>query len=164
MSTEYEAYQNLLNSQPEFERYFETISISHSKLTKTYNFVIDTVDFTASDGELITFTPANIKASDAQNNNDLDQTASFSIEDLNNQLDDELDLIPLGDNEDIIVKYRIYVTGHLDAPADSAEYIVKNISQKLGVFTLQCGAPSLNADQTGEIYTFERFPMLRSAT
>lgn len=161
--TEFEAYEILLNSQPEGQRYFETISISHSKISKDYNFVIDTVDLIAGDnGDLITFTPANISPTSAQNNNDLDQTASFTIEDLTNQLDDEMDNIPLGDDEDIIIKYRIYVSDYLDNPADSAEYIVKSIAQKTGAFTLQCGAPSLNADQTGEVFSLDRFPTLRS--
>lgn len=158
--TEYEQYQILLNSQPENETYFETIIISHSKMSKTYYFVFDSVPLVAGG---FTFTPANISVTNAQNTNDLDQQASFTISDINNELDDELDRIPLGNTEDIIVGYGVYVSGLLDAPAEYFEYTVQSIPQKLGAFTMQCGAPNLNRDETGEVFSFERFPMLRSA-
>lgn len=163
--TEFEQYERLLNSQPENETYFETIFISHSKLSKTFYFVFDSVDLTAklSTGETVTFLPANITATNAQNNNDLDQQASFSIGDPDNELDDELDRIPLGDTEDIIVGYGVYVSTALDAPAEFISYTVRSVPQKLGTFTMQCGAPDLNRDETGEVFSFDRFPTLRSA-
>lgn len=163
--TEYEQYQILLNSQPENERYYETIYISNSKLSKTFYFTFDSVPLTANllTGEEVTFLPANISATDAQNSNDLDQQASFTIADENNELDDELDRIPLGDTEDIIVGYGVYISSSLTAPAEFIEYTVQSIPQKQGLFTMQCGAPNLNRDETGEIYSLSRFPMLRSA-
>lgn len=162
--TEYEEYQLLLNSQPENETYYETLYISHSKMTATRYFVFNSVPLTAklSTGVEVTFLPANITATNGGNNNDLDQQASFSIEDLNNELDDELDLIPLGDQEEILAVYSVYVSGNLEAPAQYVEYTVKSIPQKQGVFTLQCGAPDLNKSQTGETMSYDRFPMLRS--
>ena len=163
--TELEQYKLLLNSQPENEAYFETITISHSKMSKTRYFVFNSVSLTAklTTGETVTFLPANVLATNAQNSNDLDQQASFSIEDLNNELDDELDLIPLGDEEDIIVGAAVYVSTSLEAPAQFIEYTVQSIPQKSGLFTLQCGAPNLNSSETGEIMSLDRFPMLRSA-
>ena len=162
---EFEQYQILLNSQPENVNYRETIYISHSKMTATRYFVFDSVPLTAklSTGETVTFLPANISATNAQNSNDLDQQASFSIGDPSSELDDELDLIPLGDKEDIIVGYGAYVSTALDAPAEFIEYTVKSIPQKKGTFTMQCGAPDLNSNETGEVFSFSRFPMLRSA-
>jgi hypothetical protein len=163
--TEFEQYERLLNSQPENETFFETIFISHSKMTATRYFVFNSVPLTAklNTGETVTFLPANISATNAQNSNDLDQQASFTIGDENNELDDELDRIPLGDTEDIIVSYGVYVSTGLDAPAEFIEYTVKSIPQKLGAFTMQCGAPNLNQNETGEVFSFSRFPMLRSA-
>ena len=163
--TEFEQYEKLLNSQPESETYFETIYISHSKMSATRYFVFNSVPLTAklTTGETVTFLPANISSTNAQNSSDLDQQASFSIGDENNELDDELERIPLGDTEDIIVGYGVYVSTGLDAPAEFVEYTVKSIPQKLGSFTMQCGAPNLNANETGEVFSFERFPMLRSA-
>ena len=163
--TEFEQYEVLLNSQPENETFFETITISHSKISKTHYFVFNSAPLTAklTTGETVTFLPANISATNAQNSNDLDQQASFSIGDPNSELDDELDLIPLGDKEDIIVGYGAYVSTALDAPAEFIEYTVKSIPQKKGTFTMQCGAPNLNSNETGEVFSFSRFPMLRSA-
>lgn len=163
--TEFEQYERLLNSQPENETYFETIIISHSKISKTHYLVFDSAPLAAKliTGEEVTFLPANISATNAQNSNDLDQQASFTIGDENNELDDELDRIPLGDKEDIIVGYGVYVSTGLDAPAEFIEYTVKAIPQKLGTFTLQCGAPNLNQNETGEVFSLDRFPMLRGA-
>ena len=163
--TEFEQYERLLNSQPENETYYETIFIKHSKISATRYFVFNNVPLTAnlSTGELVTFLPASVSASNAQNSNDLDQQASFTIADPDSELDDELDLIPLGDEEPIVIGYGVYVSTSLSAPAEFIEYEEKAIPQKLGVFTIQCGAPDLNADQTGEVMTLDRFPMLRSA-
>lgn len=163
--TEFEQYEVLLNSQPEGKAYFETIIISHSLISKTHYLVFNSEPLTAklTTGETVTFLPANISATNAQNTNDLDQQASFSIEDVNNELDDELDLIPLGDTEDIIVGYGVYLSDALDAPADFIEYTAKSFPQKKGSFTMQCGAPNLNQNETGEIMDLARFPMLRSA-
>ena len=162
--TEYEQYERLLNSQPENVTYYETISISHSKISKTHNLVFNSVPLTAKliTGEEVTFLPANVTSTSAQNSNDLDQQASFTIGDENNELDDELDRIPLGDTEDIIVAFGVYVSTALEAPAEYIEYTVKAIPHKLGAFTLQCGAPNLNQNETGEVFSFDRFPMLRS--
>lgn len=162
--TEFEKYQLLLNSQPENETSFETIYISHSKISKTHYLVFNNVPLTAKlvTGEEVTFLPANITPTNAQNSNDLDQQASFTIADENNELDDELDRIPLGDTEDIVIGFGVYVSTALDAPAEFIEYTVKSIPHKLGAFTLQCGAPNLNQNETGEVFSFDRFPMLRS--
>lgn len=163
--TEFEAYEKLLNSMPENEASYETIYLSHSKFTQVFYFVFNSVPLTAKliTGETVTFLPANISATNAQNNNDLDQQASFTISDPNNELDDQLDRIPLGDTEDIILGYGVYVSASLDAPAEFIQYTVNSIPQKKGAFTAQCGAPNLNRDETGEVYSFSRFPMLRSA-
>ena len=163
--TELEQYQVLLNSQPENEQQFETVVISHSKISATRYFVLDSKPLTAKliTGQEVTFLPINGSSTNAQNSNDLDQQASFTISDVNNELDDELDRIPLGDTEDVVVGAGIYVSTSLEAPAEFIEYTVKSFPQKAGAFTMQCGAPNLNENETGEIMDLNRFPMLRSA-
>lgn len=158
--TQYEQYQKILNSQPENETYFETIIISHSKMTAPRYFVFDSVPLDAGG---FTFIPANISATNAANSNDLDQQASFSIADDNNELDDELYRIPLNDKEDVIVAYGRYISTDLSSPVEYVEYTAKTVPQKEGAFTIQCGVPNLNSNQTGEVYSFDRFPMLRGA-
>lgn len=166
MSSEYDAYVELLNSQPENIQRYETLSLSHSDFSQTYNLVFDSVDLIATNnnGVLTTYVPANASSTDAQNNNDLDQLASFTLPDLDNTLDDELDRIALGTTEKIAAVYSIYTTGNLDAPADFVEYNVDSVAQRKGVFTIKCGAPKLNKDETGEAFSLARFPMLRTAT
>ena len=157
-----QAYVILLNSQPEDETYYEAVSLSHSKFTKTYYLVVDSVPLNKKlpNGQDVTFSPANITPSNAQNSNDLDQLASFSIADLENIYDDELSNIPLGDNESPVIGYYVYVSDH-DLPAQFIEYTAKSIAQASGAFTIKCGAPDLNKDETGEVFDLERFPMLR---
>lgn len=165
MSSEFELFQILLNSQTENEDHFETISISHSKLSKVYHLVFNSVPLTAKliTGETVTFLPINGSSTNAQNSNDLDQQALFTVADESNQLDDELDRIPLGDREDVIVGAAVYVSTSLDAPAEFIEYTATTFPQKTGKFSMQCGAPDLNRSETGEVFSFPRFPMLRSA-
>ena len=163
--TEYEEYKLLLNSNPENVQQFETVIISHSKMSATRYFVFDSKPLTAKliTGQQVTFLPVNGSSTNAQNSNDLDQQASFTISDLENELDDELDRIPLGDTEDVIVGAGVYISTSLDGPAEYIEYTAKSFPQKFGAFTIQCGAPNLNQNETGEIMDLNRFPMLRSA-
>lgn len=163
MSDAFDAYVKLLNSVPENERQYEVVIISHSKFSKTYYLVIDNLPLTANlqDGTLVTFEPASISSTNAQNTNDLDQLASFTIADVNNELDAELDRIPLGDPEVPTVTYGIYHSDYLDEPVEWVVYDVKNVPQEKGVFTINTGVPDLNRDQTGEVFDLDRFPMLR---
>jgi len=163
MTAEYDAYVELLNSNPENNSEFETVLIRHSKFSKTHYYVFDSVTLNAAlqSGVYVDFLPANARTTNAENSNDLDQAATFTLGDLENNLDDELDRIPLGDTEDIIIGYGIYTTGNLDRPAAYVEYIVDSIPQKEGAFSIRCGAPKLNIDETGEIFDYDRFPMLR---
>lgn len=164
MSSQYDAYVALLNSQPENEQRYKTLTLSHSQMSQDYNLVFDTQDLiaTSNDGILTTYLAANIQATDAQNNNDLDQLATFTLPDIDNILDDELDRITAGTTEKIKATYSIYTTGNLDAPADFVQYDVDSATQSNGVFTLNCGAPKLNKDETGEVFSYDRFPMLRT--
>lgn len=163
MSEAREAYERLLASQPENEKYYETIVLSHSKFSKTYYLVRETIPVTARliTGETVTFEPASIAPTNAVNTNDLDQSATFTISDLDNVLDTELDNIPFGDTESPKVGYGIYHSEYLDEPVEYTEYDVKSVPQKKGLFTIKCGAPDLNSDETGEVFDLDRFPMLR---
>ena len=65
MPNEIEAYKKKLASNPEGDRYFNTVSISHSLMTKTYDLVIDSAPLTALDenGVSVTYEPASINHS-----------------------------------------------------------------------------------------------------
>ena len=162
--SEIEAYKKKLASNPEGERYFNTVSISHSLMSKTYHLVIDSAPLTALDenGDSIIFEPASIQSQGSSQSNDLDQEASYTISDEYNILDGELDLIPLDNEESPVVVFRGYLSDYLDTPIETFTYQVKAISQEKGIFTLKTGVPDLNSDQTGQVYDLDTFPMMRS--
>ncbi len=162
MTDEYEDYVKLLNSQPEGERDYQALIIEHSAFSQTYYLGFDNAEFVGLDNNGVQrmFTPANISAVNPSNDNDLSQTSSFSIGDLYNVLDDELDLLPDDTVEPILVTHLRY-TSSSETPAEFITYDAKTVAQKEGVFTISCGAPDLNKDQTGEAYTLDQFPALR---
>lgn len=156
----FDDYKKLLSSQPENERYYELLILSHSQMSKTYYLVIDSAPLTALGFE---FEPANISPSQPVNSNDLDQTASFSIGDVNNILDDELDLIPLDSNEDILCRSVVVLAEDLNTPIEDITFYAKSVPQQKGVFTIQASVTDLSSQQTGEAFTLTRFKPLRSA-
>lgn len=162
MSDEYEDYVKLLNSQPDGERDYQGLIVSHSKFSKTYYLGFDNADFTALDPDGVErhFVASNINAVNPSNDNDLSQVASFSIGDLYNVLDDELDLLPPDTDETIQVTHLQYISGS-DTSAEYITYDAKDVTQKEGAFTIACGAPDLNKDETGEVYSLDQFPSLR---
>lgn len=156
----FEDYQILLSSQPENEREYELLIISHSLMSKTYYLVIDSAPLTALNG--IVFEPANITSASPINSNDLDQTASFSISDVDNVLDDEMDLIPLDNEENIVCRSVIVTSSDLDTPMIDISFYVETVPQQLGLFTIKSSVTDLNAKKTGEAFTLTDFPMLRA--
>lgn len=158
-------YKKLLSSQPENKRLYETIEITHTGLTQDYFFVRDSEDLLVTDPAVGggVFTAANIEnANSLSNNTDLDQTASFTISDVNNILNDELDNIDIGNTEIPLLKYRVYHSDTLSTPAEGPiEYEIESISQKKGVFTIKTSVPKLNERGTGIAYNLTDFPLLR---
>ena len=152
-------YRILLSSQPENERYYELLIISHSAMSKTYYLVIDSAPLTALGFD---FEPANISPSQPVNSNDLDQTASFSIGDVDNVLDAELDLIPLDTSEDILCRSVVVLAEDLDTPIEDITFYAESIPQQKGSFTIQASVTDLSSQQTGEAFTLTRFKPLRS--
>ena len=160
----FEDYQILLNSRPENQTYYECIVLAHSLFSKTYYLVNDTQDLTASlsTGASVLFEAANMAPFRPINSNDLDQQATFTIGDVNNILDDELERIPLDNTENILCDYYVYHSENLTEPVNYISFNVDSVPQKKGVFTVKTGVPDLNIDSTGEIFSFDRFPMLRT--
>ena len=153
-------YKILLSSQPENERYYELLIISHSAMSQTYNLVIDSVPLTALSGTV--FSPANINPSKPVNSNDLDQTSSFSIGDVDNALDDELDRIPLDTAEKIVCRTVVVLASDLDTAVEDISFYVDSIPQQKGVFTIKSSVTDLNMQKTGEAMTLTRLPALRA--
>ena len=92
------AYRRKLASNPDGEITVDTIEIYHPLISKRYRLVADQVDLVAKLEDGITnatFEAANISVKGASNNSDMTQSASVTIADPLNELDDELSRIPL---------------------------------------------------------------------
>ena len=152
-------YKVLLSSQPEGETYYELLTISHSAMSKEYNLVIDSAPL-VSNG--VTFEPANVASSRPINSNDLDQASSFSIGDIDNVLDGELELIPLNTAEKVVCRSRVVLSADLDTYIEDISFYVDSIPQQKGVFTIKSSVTDLNVQQTGEAMTLTRLPALRA--
>lgn len=158
-------YKIFLNSQPEEERIFETITIEHPALSQVFRFVRDTNELIARDEDGVNrnYLPVNFASDNSKILDDLDQLASFNLPDIENILDDEMDRIDIGDQTKPIVTYRIYLSINLDEIAEGPfAYDLESIAQSKGIFTIRSGIPRLNSRETGQTYNFTDFPMLRA--
>lgn len=158
------AYRRKLASNPDGEMDYITLQISHPLLSKTYYLVRGTSDLTATleTGETVTFEATPMDAKNAANNNDMDQTASFSLPDVLNLLDEEMDRIPYSNTELPKFIFRRYVSTDLSYPCDGpVVYELQTLTQEKGVFTAETGTPMLNQRQTGILMTPEEIPLLR---
>lgn len=155
----FEDYKILVNSVPENQQYFELVIISHSDMSKTYQLVNDSKPLSAIGLE---FTPSVMKPIKPVNSNDLDQIASFTIADVLNELDAELDRIPLDTEEKVLCRYLVVLSDDTSNAVEDITFFVDTVSQELGAFTIRSSVSNLNRDKTGEAFTLTRFPMLKA--
>lgn len=158
------AYKLKLASNPEGELDFETVEITHSLLSKRYLIVRGNEPLTATleTGETVTFEPSPMEATDAANSNDLDQQASFTLPDVGNLLDDEMQNLPLDNQEWPVFTFRRYVSTDLSYPCvGPITYDLQSLSQSKGVFTADVGVPRLNERPTGILATPTDIPLLK---
>jgi hypothetical protein len=132
-------------------------------MSKTYRLVRDSIALTVTvDAVVREFEPSVMTIASPINSNDLDQIASFTIADVDNVLDAELDLIPLDTSEKVLCRYMIYINTDLVNPVEDITFFIDNVPQEKGAFTIRSSVTDLNADTTGEAFTLTRFPMLRA--
>lgn len=151
-------YKILLNSAPENERYYELLILSHSEMSKTYYLVIDSRELIALSG--LVFEPANINPSAPISSNDLDQSSSFTIGDVYNILDAELDNIALDTEEKILCRSLFVLSTDLDTPMRDTTFYADSIPQSQGVFTIKSSVTDLNSQTTGEVMNLTNLPSL----
>lgn len=164
MTTE-EKLRVLLTTYPQGDYIIETIEISHSKFNQVFRFTRepDGVNAWIETGATVFFEGANFEPKLNSTKSDLDQNFSFTISDIENQLDDNLELIPLDDDEKISIIYRAYNASDLSGIGDGPYRLEAiNVAQEKGIFTVTAGAPQLNWSKTGIIYDYDTFPMLRA--
>lgn len=145
----------------------ELLEISHPAFSKVYRIVrnaINGVTVTLENSQQATFDYYPVKITPSQQKGDLDHTLKISFGDLGEVLPSELDLVTaanqLGTKPTLI--YRTYRSDDLSTPlyGPIQVEIVEITFNKEGA-TFEAKAPTLNTNQTGQAYTFERFPMLK---
>lgn len=155
----------LLATYPVGEYLIDTIELSHSLFSKTYYLTRELAGIIANieGGAAKAFIGSNIEITLNSTKSDLDQNFSFTIQDLENVLDDELENIPLDNTEDIVLTYRGFISSDLSEPAEGPIALETiGVSQEKGRFTIAAGAPQLNWNKTGVIYSYDDWPMLRA--
>jgi hypothetical protein len=155
-----------LNSKSSVVR-LETLEISHPNFTKTYRVVRNSVaGLTAKleTGETVTFDYYPLRITSSGSRDDLDASIRIDLGDLGEILPTELDNVSSanGFSTKPVVKYREYRSDDLNNVLNGPIVLqVTTFSFKREGSSFEAKAPSLNVNRTGEIYDFERFPMLR---
>jgi len=145
----------------------ELLEISHPSFTKIYRTVRNAragVTVTLETGESATFDWYPLRISSVGSRDDLTQSLKVDLGDLGAVLPQELDLVAAGDSFDVkpIVLYRTYRSDDLAVPLfGPLQLEVTTFAFKREGSSFEAKAPDLNASNTGELFTIERFPMLR---
>ena len=158
------AYKLKLASNPEGEIDYQTVEITHPLLSKRYLIVMGNEPLTATleTGEVVTFEPSAMEVKSASNNNTMDQQAAYTLPDVGNLLDDEMDRIPLGNTEWPLFTFRAFVSTDLSYPCNGpVSYDLQALSQSKGVFTADVGVPRLNERPTGILMSPDVIPLIR---
>ena len=165
MPTPQEIYEAYLLNSPDGERHIEVVTISHSKLSQTYHITPtpEPVAVTFETGGDVVPMPVNLNVEKSQSRGDLDEQFNFNISDIDGTLNDEADRIPLDDEEPLVVTYRGFMVSDTSAPCEGPFFLegVSMTKSTDGSVTIAAQSPSLVVNRTGELYTYERFPMLR---
>lgn len=165
MPTPAELYDLYLLNNPDGQRLIEVVSISHSALTQTYHLTPtpEVVLVTLETSAEIVPVPTNLTVQRSTTKDDLDEQFTFNFSDIDGTLAAEADRIPLDSDEPVIITYRSFVADDTSEPADGpfVLYGVTMTKATNGTVTIQAQSPSLVVNRTGELYTYDRFPMLR---
>ena len=145
----------------------ETLEVSHPDFTKTYRVVrnaVEGVTLTLENGNSATFDYYPLQIENAGVRDDLDQSIKINLGDLGEVLPKELDKVSSNDGFGTkpIVIYRTYRSDDLSRPLFGPVTLeVSTFAFNREGSTFEAKAPSLNINKTGEIYSLDRFPMLR---
>jgi hypothetical protein len=147
--------------------HLELLEIAHPNFSQTYYIVRNAMDGItvihedASSHDYIYY-PAKITPVAASD--DMDQVLQVELGDLGEILPTELDLVDAanGFNVKPTMNYRVYRSDDLTAPLyGPLKFEITSLPFKKQGVAFEARAPRLNMVGTGEIYAFDRFPMLR---
>lgn len=145
----------------------ECLEISHSAFSKTYYVVRNAtagVTVTHEDSTVHTYEYYPLAVRGIGDRENLDFGLDITLGDLGELIPMELDRVREADkfSERPIVKYRTYRSDLLSSPLyGPVKLEIQEIPRNREGASFTAKAPSLNISQTGEIYTIDRYPMLR---
>lgn len=145
----------------------QLLEIGHPNFSQTYYKVRNarggvTVTLETAVEQLFEYLPMQItqlKAGD-----DLDTGLSVTMGDIGVTMPKEIDSIDVNNAYFIepTVIYRLYRSDQLTAPIHGPiQLMVRTLTFDRTGLTFEAKAPRLNYNKTGELYLFDRFPMLR---
>ena len=145
----------------------ELLEVSHADFSKTYRIVrnaVDGVTVTLETGSTATFEYYPLKIEASTTLDDLDYSIKVHLGDLGEVIPAEIDR--LQDAGSMLVKptvvYRAYRSDDLSTPlVGPIQLEIASISLTKEGSSFEAKAPSLSLSKTGEVYSLERFPMLR---
>lgn len=162
-----------LNSQSSIVQ-LETVEITHPNFTQDYFCIRNGsrcgMALTLETGVTQQFTYYPMKITSNGSRDDLDYGLSISFGDLGEIIPSELDAVMSADPDDLTqgfnvlptIRYRTYRSDILTEPLfGPIELEVVTFSFTKEGATFDAVAPLLNVSSTGEIYSIDRFPMLR---
>lgn len=165
MKTSLQKYEEYLLNNKSGERIIEVVTLSHSSFDDSFNLVKEPsgVTVTFEDGSVVECEGVNMDIKRSSSGDDLDEKFGFSFSDENGRIQEQANKIPLDSDEVIVVEYRLYIASDLTAPAIGPNRLEGvTVSYELGRATIHAEQPSLTSSRTGDIYTYERFPMLKA--
>lgn len=146
---------------------FECIEISHPDFSQVFRFVrnhTDGLTTTLETTEVVTWDYCPVRIGQSELADDLDYGIQLEFGDLGEILPAEIDLVSQADSFATKPKliYRTYRSDDLDTVMlGPIELEIGDIAFNRTGATFEAAAPALNIHGTGEIYTIDRFPMLR---
>ncbi len=155
-----------LNSRSDVVQ-LELIEISHSSFSQTYRIVRNarkgvTVTLETAEVAFFSYYPLRIESNTTKD--DLDQSFTITLGDTGDVLPDELDNVASAStyDEKPSLVYRTYRSDVLTTPLfGPVGLVIESFGFNRQGATFTAKAPSANVNKTGEIYSLERFPMLR---
>lgn len=167
VAPEFDSYVSYFLSSNSDVIQYETLEIAHPNFTQVFYVVRNNtrgITATLENGTSINFVYYPLKITPQGDRNNLDQVIQIEVGDLGEVLPIQLDAVMAADGMATkpTVKYRTYRSDRLNQVMYGP--LLLNISSlafnRSGV-VFEARAPSLNVGATGELYTLDRFPMLR---
>lgn len=142
----------------------ECIEISHSSFEKPFRYVRnDTsgITVTHEDGLDYTYEYQVLEIQRSNVTNDIDQVMNITFADADDTFTKAMQNITTTERPSF--KYRSYRDDDLTAPMVIIQTLEITSMNKdgSGYITFEAKAPELNSVKTGEIYTLDRYPLLR---